>query len=340
MNLLIVVRGCATGLGYQTRNLTRLLDPYRVLYIDSTSFNGFKQHPEWYEGYYGYYINGIPKDKDLPDVLKDITHILTCETPYNYNLLHYARQRGIKTYIQANWEFLDYAKLDLPLPTKFLMPSHWFVKEMKQKYYNVDYLPPPIFKQDFERTREHNQKKAGNNILHVMGKKAHEDRNGTNLLIEALKYTDSDFHLTITCQGNYGLQVNDSRVTIISKNIESQEDIYYDKDLMILPRRYGGLCMPMIEALTCNLPVYMPNCSPNNVALPEEWLIEANHAGTFEAKQTIDLYNSDPRHIAEMIDAWCLKSTEEKLDEKNLAYGLSKQYHAENLKKKYLEAME
>lgn len=340
MRLLIIVRGSNTGLGYQTLNLAKMLNPYRIMYIDCSGFNpGYKQHPEWYQGYQGYYIKGFPTDQQASQVLDNITHLLTCETPYNYNIINYARLRGIKTYIQANWEFLDYAHLELPLPTKFLMPSYWHLEDMRRKYNYVEYLPPPIFPQNFEEAKSINLNSVSNNILHVMGKKAEGDRNGTEILLEALKYTKSDFNLTITSQQKLEIPINDTRVRIISKNIEEQQKLYENYDLMILPRRYGGLCMPMNEALTSGVPVFMTNCSPNNKVLPKEWLIPAQQTGQFRAKQDVEIFDSNPQELAKMIDDFMTKTYRQKIVAKKKAYQLSKQYHVENLKDRYIEAL-
>ena len=51
MNLGIIVRSDNTGLGNQTRELTYMLNPVKVMLINSHSFNKNKQNPEWYENY-------------------------------------------------------------------------------------------------------------------------------------------------------------------------------------------------------------------------------------------------------------------------------------------------
>jgi hypothetical protein len=51
MRLGIIARSDNTGLGNQTRELVKMLNPHKILLIDSRSFNSNKQHPEWYSEY-------------------------------------------------------------------------------------------------------------------------------------------------------------------------------------------------------------------------------------------------------------------------------------------------
>jgi hypothetical protein len=49
MRLGIIARCDNTGLGNQTRELVKMLNPDKILLIDSYSFNNNKQYPHWYE---------------------------------------------------------------------------------------------------------------------------------------------------------------------------------------------------------------------------------------------------------------------------------------------------
>lgn len=336
MNLMIIVRGDKTGLGYQTRNLVRMLDPKRIFYIDSTAFNGNEQHYEWYKGKDGFFVKGFPTDSQCMKALQNVTHLLTCETAYNYNILRYARMKGIKTFIQTNWEFLDYKhQTRLPLPSRFIMPSHWHVDDMKQQYDNVVYLPPPTYPEDFAEVTLQNTTNAGNKFIHIIGTKASEDRNGTESLLNSLVHTKSDFDLTIKAQHDIEINRRDLRVRLDFTDLQDQQDLYRDYDVLILPRRYGGLCLPMNEALTCGMPVFMPDISPNNKVLPKKWLFKVKTAGNFMAKQNIELHDALPESIAEKIDWWCSLTKKQKLAEKQLAVEISQQYHPENLSNGY-----
>ena len=51
MRLGIVARSDNTGLGNQTRELVNMLNPDKIMLINSSFFNQNEQHPEWYLGY-------------------------------------------------------------------------------------------------------------------------------------------------------------------------------------------------------------------------------------------------------------------------------------------------
>jgi hypothetical protein len=144
--------------------------------------------------------------------------------------------------------------------------------------------------------------KDHNRILHIAGKKAAKDRNGTNTVLEMLKYSNADYELVIRSQSEIETNVKDSRLTIEIGNPDNREDMYSGFDAMVLPRRYAGLCLPMNEALMSALPVFMTNVSPNDYVLPKEWLIKSSSLGTFRTKVRIELFEADPKELAFTID--------------------------------------
>lgn len=297
------------GLGAQTRRLAAMLKPERVLVVDSKNFSrNPEQHFEWYASYSHFISNGFPSNKDVQNFLQGLTHVFTCENPYNFNLIYWAHKYGIKSYCQSNYEFCE--NLDkpyLPVPTKFLMPSHWMVEEMKQTFGDatVDYLPPPINPDEFQKPREVNFKRNGKvRFLHVLGTAAAYDRNGTLDLIDSVKLAKSDFELVIKSQHPVDVSVflDDPRVTYEFRDAKDNSELYEGFDALLLPRRYGGLCLTCNEALMSAMPVIMPDISPNNQLLPKEWVVEAKTEGKFQGRSLIPLYSVDHQKFANKID--------------------------------------
>ena len=70
MRLGIIARSDNTGLGYQTKQLTDMLNPSKVMLIDFSEHNNNKQHPEWYNGYEVINVFGIPDSRDIDRFLK------------------------------------------------------------------------------------------------------------------------------------------------------------------------------------------------------------------------------------------------------------------------------
>lgn len=317
-NLGIVVFSNHSGLGNQSRRLTQMLTPERILLIDSRSFSKNKeQHPEWYDGFSGYVSEGFPSNVAVQKFLKDLTHLYVIENPLNWYLIRLAQKMKIKTYIASNYEFCDNLKdPNLPLPDMFLMPSYWMVDEMKKRFGapRVKYLPPPVFPEEFKEVREYNMNRSGKRkFLHIVGTLAQSDRNGTLLVLEALRHAKEDFELVIKSQHELPneYKVDDKRVTYAIGSNPNVADLYKDFDALILPRRFGGLCLPMCEALMCGMPVIMPNISPNNEILSRDWLLPATHSEKIQTRSMIDLYAVYPQALGAKMDELTKKNLEQ-----------------------------
>jgi hypothetical protein len=124
--------------------------------------------------------------------------------------------RGIKTYQQSNVEFLDHLGDPLtPFPTEFIAPSPWRMDEVEALGVPVTYLPPPTFPEDFAAAREVNARRTGKRrFLHVAGRPAAHDRNGTLSVLQAMTSAKEDFELVIKAQEPLEIQLTDPRVTV------------------------------------------------------------------------------------------------------------------------------
>jgi glycosyltransferase involved in cell wall biosynthesis len=344
MKLGIVVFANDSGLGAQTRRLTYMLKPDRILAIDSSVFSKNKsQHFDWYDNFTGYKVSGFPTTREYTTFLKGLTHVIVCENPLNYEMLRVAKNWGIKVFIQSNYEFCDHLDKTITLPHKFLMPSYWKIQEMKDRFGDnrVVYLPPPINPIEFKDVREDNLNREIEipQFLHIVGTLAVNDRNGTLDLLQALKHTTSDFILTIKSQHDLPSEyvVNDRRVRYKIGNEKENANLYKDFDALILPRRYGGLSLTTNEALMCSLPVIMPDISPNNELLPQEWLVKASKKGEFHTRTMIDIHETDVLSLAKKID-WL--TTADLMEMKIQAFKIGYENFSEAvLKSKYEEVL-
>lgn len=329
-NLGMVVLSSYSGLGNQSRRLTQMLQPEKILLIDSTSFSRNKeQHPEWYQGFNGYVSQGFPTNKTVNLFLQGLTHLYLIENPLNWQLIREATRLGIKSYIASNPEFCDNLRdKSLPLPDCFLMPSKWMMTDMKMNFGTdrVKYLPPPTDPNEFKDARSVNfERKDRRRFLHVVGTLAAADRNGTLSLLSALQYCKEDFELVIKSQHPLPPEYikDDRRISYKIDNAREVQDLYRDFDAMILPRRFGGLCLPMNEALMAGLPVIMTDISPNSDVLPKEWLVESRcgPGDVIVTRTPINLYTADHHKLAEKIDQFATMDLERyKVDAFSLAH--------------------
>lgn len=304
-----------SGLGYQTRALQRMLKPHAILEIE---------HGE-----------DIPGFVEYEAFLKDIDVMLTCETPYVYEAWNWARMAGVKTFCAPNWELFDgLVQPNMPHPDQYLMPSYWHLEDMQKLFPNTIYLPPPTIEEDFLACRKINLNRKGKRrFVHVVGKPAIYDRNGWGAIMDALSQTKADFELVVFAQQEI-TGFADPRVKYHVYDVEDQTKLYEDFDVLILPRRYGGLCLPMNEALMAGLPVIMTDISPNNKVLPSKWLVPAEITARFEGRSTIDVYS--PVNLAQKIDWLCSLSDQAFLNQKQQAFEIGHNNFSDKvLKSKY-----
>lgn len=339
----IIVRSdLGGGLQSQTYNLTRMLRPDKILHINSKPFNGKEPNYDMYDGFEGISSNGFPDNRTIRRFMTGLTHILTAETFYSNEMIRLSNKLGIKTFNQVNYEFCDHLKHSLPLPYLWLMPSYWKLEEMTAQFEAVKYLPPPIFINDFASARNTNMTRKGSRrFVHIVGKQASQDRNGTEDVLRALEYCKEEFELVIRSQYDLPYKIEDRRVTFDIGNKPNQADLYEDFDAMIMPRRYGGLCLPMNEALCSGLPVIMTDISPNNRVLPESWLTQAQKKSELVTRVVLDVYGSDIVDLAGKIDHFASLSDDELMEQKIKAFNIGfTEYSSDSLKEKYLEILE
>jgi hypothetical protein len=345
MSLGIIARSDNTGLGNQTRELVEMLNPDKILLIDSTPFNKNEQQPEWYYGRNVTTSFGFPEDSLVDNFLNGLDVILSCEIFYSDTLVLKARALGIKTILQYNYElFQNLSRKEIPLPDVLLSPSLWNIDRVKLMFgerCRVIYLPPPTNHLLFDKVKQNNLSKEHNRLLHIGGRKAAHDRNGTESVIGMLKHSKADYELVIQSQTPIQTRVKDSRLKIEIGNPAKREEMYSGFDGMVLPRKYAGLCLPMNEALFSGLPVFMTDISPNNKILPSKWLTLVRDGGSFMAKTRISLFLADPKSLASVIDNYVGLDNDLKLEWKKEAIEIAEQnFSIEFLKPQYLSLID
>jgi glycosyltransferase involved in cell wall biosynthesis len=309
----LIARADNSGLGIQTWEFHRHMKPDKTLVIDLSVIADSNDHCNkhvYLERFPGAIVHrGLTPPPDvIEEFLADLDVVFTAETFYTHDLLHRANNRGIKTILQYNYEFL--AHLNNPSllsPTLFAAPSlwHYFATTLRNKIH----LPVPIATDRFPLTEK---PLTASRFLHPVGRPAIHDRNGTEDLIAALPLVRSEITVTFRCQrpgyvesllAHHDILPN---VTVVV-DTSAPEDYwrsYQDIDAVILPRRYGGLCLPANESLGAHVPILMPNIDPNNRLLPEEWLVPAHIAKEFDACNRIAVHHVAPSTLALAIDGF------------------------------------
>lgn len=294
-----------TGLGNQTYSFYKHMKPHKTLVVDLEKLNHMPTHHERFtESPIGtvQVFQGIPSCQQMDWLTDDVDLVFICETPLNYCLMEKAKAKGVPVVLQYNYEFLDYLnRKDIEAPAVFAAPAIWHKKDVEALgIAPVLDLPVPTDVSDIN-FREISECRT---IIHIAGKQAIHDRNGTITFIEAAVKCGNKFKFKI-----YAQQLDGTTETLIQKaqqsidlevvrNVPNYADMYKDGDVLVLPRKYGGLCLPMQEALTAGIPVIMPDIEPNDYRLPKQWLVPAKRERSFMTRTQIDIYETDPNHLA------------------------------------------
>src|SRR3990167_10987123 len=112
------------GLGTQTWEFYNHFKPQKTLVVDLQDRNkdfglGYKPHLDRYPD--AIISNDFPTKKQMEELLNDLDIVMCIEIPYGYEFFTLARERGIKTALQPNFEFFDYFQdRTLPKPDWFI----------------------------------------------------------------------------------------------------------------------------------------------------------------------------------------------------------------------------
>lgn len=360
MRVGLIARADNSGLGMQTWEFFNHMLPSKTLVVDMSSHNGNRIYGERYQGKPGVsWCMGIPNKGTIDEFLVDLDVVFIAEAPYNFYLYQRAREMGIKTAVQYNYEFFDWFKYpEYPKPDLLIAPSRWNYDVVErwcaEQGIKHVYLHCPVdrIKLPFRKNTQHRT------FLHMVGRAAAHDRNGTETVIAASKYVkNKDAIILIHFQGEQGLghQVthtfddyfnylnehgSDRNIMMQQQEYDNYQDVYKDADVLLLPRRYGGNCLPANEALSLGMPVIMTNISPNNAWLPKDWLVPAQKMGEFTPRMTVDIYGADPIALAMKIDEFANMSAEQVYAHNLIADGLARKIDWDELKGQYMEVLE
>jgi glycosyltransferase involved in cell wall biosynthesis len=340
----LIARADNSGLGTQCWEFYRHLQPYRVLIIDVSHLHNDTTHTNK-RTFLDRYPNPMifkgwqPTPEMLKQFLSGLDVVFTAESTYGNDLIPLAHRMGVKVVIQPNAEFLDVRQQ----PDLWAPPTGWLWESIPEPKV---LLPVPIATDRFKC--EETAGRTATNFLHLVGRPAVHDRNGTLDLLQALQHVTADVTVSVRCQtpgyvsglvhehnirtpNNVVLRVDSADVKNYWEN--------YDGDVLLMPRRFGGLCLPVLEALGAGMPCVMPDISPNNTWLPTDWLVPATVQGSFMAKQRVEFHSVDPRDLAQKIDRFAT-DTGFYTKAKTEALELRDQNSWSTLKPLYIETLE
>lgn len=263
MTLGVIARADDRGLGVLTLELARHLKPERVLVVDVPE-SPFPCHADRFPG--ATVARWSPARPQfgpgvLDRFLDGLTTVYSAETFYDSRLVDRAAELGVRTVLHAMPEFL---RPEVRRPDEVWLPTPWLIDRVP----GAQLVPVPVPAPPFYVAAGADSR-APLRLVHVAGFRAAGDRNGTDVLRMALRRLQPDvrFELRVEVQRGTrphlaGVGPKGVRVSFAGPRAD-RWDLYADADLLVMPRRYGGLCLPAQEAMAVGLGVVMPDLEPN-----------------------------------------------------------------------------
>ena len=343
-----------SGLGMQTWEFYNHMKPAKTVVVDISQFEKtperrLKQYPERYPD--AKIITGFPNDLDIQMFLKDLDVVFIAESAYNMDFYRAARAAGVKTAVQYNYEFFDWTEGSIwsaNPPDLFIAPSTWHYEDVDKRCadfanrgQNVKhvYLHCPV---DTDKIEERYIDGA-HTFVHIAGRPAANDRNGTYTFLNALQLAQDDLRGRVYTQDKDLFQEirREFPSVDVKFNVPDYTEIYKKGSVLVLPRKYGGNCLPMNEALAAGMPVIMSKLSPQEDFLPERWLVEAHLTDVdFAPRFKLDVYECDPAALMLRMRWFKSLSDKDMREQSQIASGLAREISWKNMKPKYEEVFE
>lgn len=256
MKVGLIGRGDARGLGHISREFFRHVRPARTLIVEPRG-ERHPTHREWYPssppGHRVACVQWSAADPHFPTVpltrwLDGLDVVYGAETFYDERVVELARAAGVATVLHVNPEFYRRGVSDQA--TAVWNQSPWLHDRLRP---DAQVVPVPVAFDRFTQEPLNTTKRL--RVLHIAGNVAAHDRNGTHATVAAVsRCTKVD--LTVLAQR----RVQGVRTV---RPTGDYWDLYAGYDVLVMPRRYAGQCLPVQEALAAGLAVIMTDCSPN-----------------------------------------------------------------------------
>lgn len=305
MKVGLIARGEDRGLGIQSWEFYRGMRPDRTLLVDMGELaRGFPMHADRYPDAVVAPFDqhqGLPEDIVRP-WLEGLDVVFAAETMYDQRVITWCNDQGTATVVQLNPEFYKHpSDPNLLHPTMWWAPSPWRLEHLAP---NTRLVPVPVALDRFHV--EPSDPDGPLRVVHVVGHRAASDRNGTTEVLVAAGHLRGRTELTMITQDRRLPSPRVARRFVTTRNVlggvADYWRMYEGYDVLVLPRRYGGLCLPVQEAMAAGLAVVMTDCEPQRSYWPVV-LVPSREQGVLRtATGDVPLHLAHPAALAVTID--------------------------------------
>lgn len=265
----LIARCDSRGIAHQTEEFFRHMKPDKTLVVRFDD-PAWPEDPQRFHGRNVAHTASHIRHRRLTqrhvrDFVDGLDVVFTVETVYDWRLIDCAREAGARVVIQGNPEFyIHHRHPEWDGPDRWVWPTPWMLDHPDIPDGTI--LPVPCVRRPV--TAASPQGDGPLRILHVAGHAAAGDRNGTIDFCEAVGALSTRVHVTIIGQDGILPAIRprpNVTVETIPNGVEGRWSMYHDQHLVVLPRKYGGLSLPALEAMSCGCAIIMPDTSPNEI---------------------------------------------------------------------------
>lgn len=302
MRIGLVARAEDRGLGIQSWEFARAMQPARTLLVDMGELaRGFPVHRDRYpDATVVHYDAGQLPEGQVREWLRGLDVVFSAETFYDWRLCRWAEEAGVASVCQLNPEFLR-PVAELPArPTRWWAPTTWRIDALPP---GTEVVPVPVADDRFPFTVP--ERDGPVRVLHVVGHRAAADRNGTAVVLQAVARASGPMSVVLSTQDARIPLGRGRPAVVVTSRVGGLRDywrLYEGFDVLVLPRRYGGLCLPVQEAMASGLAVVMSDTEPQR----STWPVRTVRTGLRSIINTpagrVPLAQVDPRSLARELD--------------------------------------
>lgn len=307
MSVAIIGRCDGGGLAALTREVHRHVRPARTLLLDLEEQGRGACTPDDYQAggtdVFRCMFKGGIADRAIDWLTAEgVDTIWSAETFYDDRILRASHGNGIRSVVYAMPELAPWSSDSSAVwPRTITTPTSWRMDLMPP---NTAVLPMPVARDRLPYI----ERKQVRHLYHVAGyplaPRAMLDRNGTEMLLAALPFVTSE-GLRLTIRAGAGVVVPDTKVdveVVSDPVIDYWESYPADIDLLVLPRRYGGLSLPVQECASLGVPSLMLQTDPY---AQTQFVHTIPATGSSLARMKggrVPVQDADPRALAHAID--------------------------------------